>query len=109
MKVSVVATSLCVAAALTAPAAHCGQDSRGATLADRKGCYECHEVGRTVVGPGFTQIAARYRFDPGAKEKLTEIIRVGGRGHWGDRFNMWPHTDLTDNQARQLAEWVLEQ
>ena len=109
MKLGAILSVLWLVSVLAAAVAYPGEQSLGATLADKEGCYECHAVGRTVVGPAFTQIAAKYRFDPSAKQTLADVIRLGGRGHWGERFNMWPHGDLTDTQAEALAEWVLEQ
>lgn len=87
-----------------------GRDfEEGYALADSKGCFECHTVGRTDVGPSFSEIARRYRFDPLALERLPYVLRNGEVGHWGRRLPMWPQVNLTDDEIRQLVSWVLSQ
>jgi cytochrome c len=81
----------------------------GYALATDKGCFECHALGRTEVGPSFRAIARRYRFYPEARERLPYVIRGGSAGHWGDRFAMWPQTGLSAEEVRQLVDWVLSQ
>jgi cytochrome c len=81
----------------------------GNALANAKGCFECHALGRTEVGPSFRAIARRYRFDPEARERLPYVIRGGSAGHWGDRFAMWPQARLSDQEVKQLVDWVLSQ
>jgi cytochrome c551/c552 len=36
-------------------------------------------------------------------------LRFGGNRHWGERFNMWPQTNLGDEDAYVLVDWVLSQ
>jgi len=102
---------LAVCLALPAAAvADAGEDyARGFALATSKGCFECHAIGRQEVGPSFAAIAQRYRFDPQGRERLPAVVRGGSAGHWGERFVMWPQTQLTGQEARQLVDWVLAQ
>jgi cytochrome c len=87
-----------------------GEDyAGGLALATRKDCFECHAIGRREVGPSFAAIAERYRFDPEGRERLPLVVRGGSAGHWGERFVMWPQTQLTGAEARQLVDWVLAQ
>lgn len=81
----------------------------GYALADVKGCFECHALGRPEVGPSFRAVARRYRFDPAARERLPYAIRGGSAGHWGDRFPMWPQARLSEKEVKQLVDWVLSQ
>ena len=81
----------------------------GYTLASEKGCFECHALGQTEVGPSFRAVARRYRFDPEARAHLPYVIRGGSAGHWGERFAMWPQARLSDAEVRQLVDWVLSQ
>ena len=78
-------------------------------LAEEKGCFECHAIGWKLVGPAFTDVAARYRLDPQAREMLVDKVRFGGQRHWGERFNMWPQTNLSDEETYVLVDWVLSQ
>jgi cytochrome c len=95
-------------ATLLAPA-RAVDPGRGLALADKRGCLECHAVGWTHVGPGFSAIAARYRHQANAREMLVDKVRFGGTQHWGERFNMWPQTNVTDEEVYELVDWVLEQ
>jgi cytochrome c len=97
--------------ALPAPVvAGSGDDyARGFALAMRKDCFECHAIGRREVGPSFAAIAERYRFDPEGRERLPLVVRGGSAGHWGERFVMWPQTQLSDEDVRQLVDWILAQ
>ena len=81
----------------------------GYALANDKGCFECHALGRTEVGPSFAAVARHYRFDPEGRKRLPYVIRGGSAGHWGDRFAMWPQAGLSDEEVRQLVDWVLSQ
>jgi len=82
---------------------------RGYALAQDKGCFECHALGYRDVGPSFSAIAAHYRNDPGARQRLPYVIRGGSVGHWGERFAMWPQRQLSDTEVRILVEWILSQ
>jgi cytochrome c len=95
-------------AALLAPA-RAVDSASGLALADKRGCLECHAVGWTHAGPSFSAIAARYRQQADAREMLVDKIRFGGARHWGERFNMWPQTNVTDEEVYELVDWVLAQ
>jgi cytochrome c len=82
---------------------------RGYQLAESKGCFDCHALGYTDIGPSFRAIAQRYRFDPEHQDRLPYIIRGGSAGHWGERFVMWPQVRLTNQEVGQLVDWILSQ
>ena len=101
---------LIAALALPVAAASTGADfDSGYRLAQEKGCLDCHALGQTTVGPSFRAIAKRYRFNPQQPERLPAVIRGGSAGHWGDRFVMWPQPRLSDEEVRQLVDWILSQ
>ena len=88
----------------------------GLALATRLGCTACHGVDRTLVGPSFRAVAARYA--PGAAgnaggsaggtptARLLAKIKAGGSGTWGS-IPMPPQTQVTDPDARKVVEWIL--
>jgi len=82
---------------------------RGYALAGEKGCFDCHALGHDYVGPSFRSLAERYRHDPEARARLPSVIEAGSRGHWGERFHMWPQVHLTHEQIQRLVDWVLMQ
>jgi cytochrome c len=75
-------------------------------LADKNGCFACHGMQTKLVGPGFAEVAARYKGDSEAAERLGKKIREGGKGVWGP-VPMPAHGNLGEADARKLAEWVL--
>ncbi|MDM0052775.1 c-type cytochrome [Variovorax sp. J22R115] len=82
--------------------------SEAQALSQDYGCISCHGLVRKQVGPGFAQIAARYRNDPSAPAQLATRIRNGSVGSWG-RVIMPRQFKVTDSDAKALAEWVLSQ
>ncbi|MGV8804080.1 MAG: c-type cytochrome [Polaromonas sp.] len=77
-------------------------------LASAYGCMSCHGLVRKQVGPGFAQIAARYRGDAQAPMRLAGKIRNGGVGTWG-RVIMPRQSRVSEADALALARWVLSQ
>ncbi|WP_354685062.1 c-type cytochrome [Cupriavidus necator] len=76
-------------------------------LADKNGCFACHGMQSKLVGPGFAEVAAKYKGDNQAAERLAKKIREGGKGAWGP-VPMPPHGNLGERDAKRLAEWVLK-
>lgn len=91
------------AAVATAPAADPVQK-----LLTVNACTACHAVDKKLIGPGFREIAQRYRGDSGAAGKLARKIREGGSGAWGPT-PMPPHQHLGEADVRAMADWVLQQ
>lgn len=97
-----------------APLANLDRVSAAAPVADAEafakqyGCLSCHNVNVKVVGPAFKDVAAKYRNDPKAVEKITKQIHHGGSGKWGPVI-MPPFPMVTDAQAQMLARWILSQ
>ena len=79
-----------------------------ADLARRNACMACHGLVHKQVGPGFAQIAERYRNDPEAAARLAGKIRHGSVGTWG-RVIMPRQTQVSEADAQALAQWVLSQ
>lgn len=75
-------------------------------LAKASACTACHGVTDKVVGPGFREIAARYRGDPQAEAKLVVKLKAGGAGAWGS-VPMPPQPQLGDAEAKRLVQWIL--
>lgn len=93
-------------AALPLLAAPAVQASDGEALFKSKPCVACHTIDTKMVGPALTEIAARYNGDDGAVETLATHIKDGTQGNWGPV--PMPPNPVTDEEARTLAEWVLQ-
>ena len=79
------------------------QDAK--TLAGAKGCLACHKEDARLVGPGYNEVAAKYAGQDGAVDMLAAKIKAGGAGVWGPI--PMPPNNVTDEEAKLLAEWVL--
>ncbi len=77
-------------------------------LAQKNGCMGCHDMAKKLVGPGFAQVAARYKGDGQAPAQLAAKIRGGSQGTWG-RISMPQHPQVSQDDALSLARWVLSQ
>lgn len=76
-------------------------------LARKNDCLGCHAVAVKLVGPAFKDVAAKYAGQSDAAERLSESIRNGSVGKWGD-LPMPAHPKLSAADAKKLAEWVLK-
>ena len=75
------------------------------TLLAANGCMACHALDQKVVGPGFAEVAARYK----GKDNVAAVaanIRSGGAGKWGP-VPMPPFSQLSAADAATLAKYVL--
>lgn len=95
--------ALLMLAAITATA-----QTPPADLARKNGCLSCHGLVHKQVGPGFAQVAERYRNDSDAPARLAGKIRDGSVGTWG-RVIMPRQAHVSEADARALAQWVLSQ
>jgi cytochrome c len=93
------------AAGNKAPAAG-SENARLGQLAASTGCMACHGLQNKIVGPGYNQVAAKYKGDATAAGKLAAKIKAGGAGVWGS-VPMPPHPQLSDADAQALAQWIL--
>jgi cytochrome c len=78
------------------------------SIASERGCMSCHGMVRKQVGPGFAQIADRYRVDSSESSRLAAKIRNGSVGTWG-RVIMPQQPQVSDEEAKSLAAWILAQ
>jgi cytochrome c len=82
------------------------QESPGEKLIKANDCASCHAVDVRVVGPAYRDVANKYRRQPNAVQKLSQKIKQGGYGDWG-QVPMKPHPALTNAQLRQMVMWIL--
>jgi cytochrome c len=75
-------------------------------LAQAKGCMACHGVDKRLVGPGYQEIAAKYKGEAGADTKLAAKVKAGGSGVWG-AIPMPPNPGLSEEETASLVRWIL--
>ena len=68
-------------------------------------CTACHGVKNKIVGPGFNEIAAKYKDKADIQAYLVEKIKVGGSGVWGST-PMPPQAQLKDEDASAIPKWI---
>jgi cytochrome c len=102
MKIALVGCALVAGLALAATA------QADEKLAKSVGCMTCHGVDKKIIGPGFKEIAAKYRGTKGAEELLFKHVKYGSQGVWGS-IPMPPNKHLKDEDIRTLVRWTLTQ
>jgi cytochrome c5/cytochrome c551/c552 len=96
-------------AAAAAPAAKAGASldlQSGQAMMQKYGCAACHAVDKPVVGPAYSQVAAKYRGDNTAATKLEQKVKAGGSGVWG-AVPMPPNATVPDADIKALVSWIL--
>ena len=75
-------------------------------LATSKNGMACHAVDKKLVGPAYKDVAAKYKGDKTAVDKLATKIMKGGSGVWG-AVPMPANAQVNEADAKKLATWVL--
>jgi cytochrome c len=76
------------------------------SLATAKNCMGCHAIDKKILGPSYKDVAAKYKSDKAAPDKLAAKIVAGGAGSWGV-VAMPANPQVNDADAKRLALWVL--
>lgn len=77
-------------------------------LADRTGCFMCHQTGKNLLGPSWENVAERYRNNPDAEAHLMNKIANGGSGAWIEReMPGYPEKLLSQENRRALVKFIL--
>jgi len=101
--------SAAAAALLVSGQALAAMDDAAANAAMGKGgCNACHAVAKKIVGPSFADIAAKYKGDPKAVATLSEQVRKGGAGKWGQvPMPPSPPDKISEADLKAVVEWIL--
>jgi cytochrome c len=99
---------LCAAAAGAALAsgAHAADAKSGEALANASGCLACHSVDKKLIGPGYKDIADKYRGNKAAEADLARKVKGGSKGVWGD-IQMPANAHVKDEDIRAIVQWIL--
>ena len=76
------------------------------TLAQSKSCLACHAIDSKLVGPAYKDIAAKYKNDPLAEDRLSKKVIAGGGGVWGT-MAMPANPQVNASEAKILVQWIL--
>jgi cytochrome c len=74
----------------------------------KAGCNACHALDKKLIGPSFQEIAKKYKGDAKAVTLLSEKVRKGGTGNWG-QIPMPPNPPekISDTDLKSVVEWIL--
>lgn len=80
--------------------------SAGVTgVLNANGCTACHGMQQKLIGPGFSEIAAKHAARSDAKSYLADKIAKGGGGVWG-QIPMPPQPQLSKADLDAIAAWI---
>lgn len=90
--------------AVAAPAAMASEE-----IAKKAGCTACHAVDKKLVGPSYKDVAGKYKGQADALAKLSEKVRKGGSGVWG-QVPMPPNDagKINDSDLKAVVEWIMK-
>ena len=95
------------AGVLAASGASAALDNTSAEAMMKKdGCAACHTVDKKLVGPPYVEVAAKYKADKDALAKLSDKVKKGGVGVWG-QIPMPPNAQVSDADIKELVTWIL--
>ena len=101
MKLSAISALLATALLASASPARADQ-----ALANSKNCMSCHAVDKKLVGPAYRDVAAKYKADKAAPDRLAAKVMNGGGGVWG-AVPMPSNPQVNDAEARKIVSWIL--
>jgi cytochrome c len=76
-------------------------------LATKSTCIGCHNTDTKLVGPAYRDVAASYRNDPDAGNKLIAQMENGGSGKWGPVPMPALKGVVQPEDMQKLADWIL--
>lgn len=91
------------AVALVAGAAS-AQDAEA--LLKKYGCTACHAIDKKLIGPAYNEVAAKYKGQADAPEKLVAKVKSGGLGVWG-QIPMPPNPSVPDADLKLMVGYIL--
>ncbi|MFM1806536.1 MAG: hypothetical protein RL212_795 [Pseudomonadota bacterium] len=76
-------------------------------IATKNACMGCHAVDKKVVGPAYKDIAAKYKGQADAVDKLAKKVKAGGAGVWGP-VPMPANAGISEADAKTVVKWILD-
>lgn len=78
-------------------------------FAKQNSCLRCHGADKDKEGPAFKKVAAKFKADPKAKEKLLHHLTSGEKAKFADGHEE-PHMILKSDDSKaieNLINWIL--
>lgn len=74
-------------------------------VAKKNNCAACHKIDKKAVGPAWKDVAAKYKGDAAAWDKLADKIKKGGSGNWG-KMPMPPNPKVSDADMKEILDFI---
>jgi cytochrome c551/c552 len=78
----------------------------GKVLTQTMDCKSCHKEAEKSIGPAFTLVSAKYAKSPDASAYLSQKIKKGGSGVWGD-VAMAAHPNISETDLQQIIQYII--
>ncbi len=75
-------------------------------LLKKNACTACHAVDKKLVGPGYKEVAAKYKGQKDAAAKLADNVKKGSQGAWGP-IPMPPNPNVSDADVNAMIKFIL--
>jgi cytochrome c len=75
-------------------------------LFKKNNCATCHAPASHAIGPSIAQVAAKYKGQADAVQKMNAKVKAGGAGVWG-AIPMPPHAHVSDADIDVMVKWML--
>src|SRR3954466_4530095 len=87
------------------------QDAKaGEGVVKSSGCMKCHSVSAEKDGPSFKSVAAKYKGQADAEQKLTTHVTTSPKIKVGGKEETHPSVKSTDaKEISNLVQWILAQ
>ncbi|WP_136419032.1 MULTISPECIES: c-type cytochrome [Oxalobacteraceae] len=94
------------AATASAAGATSAAEPEGLAMAKKNACVACHGVENKIVGPGFNEIAAKYKGNATAESALIGKVKSGTSGVWG-AVPMPSQAHVNEAEIKTIVSWIL--
>ena len=81
-------------------------DHLGRLWMEESDCFTCHQVDKPDVGPAFSEIAQRYPNNKKTLLQLSEKVRQGSSGSWGQNV-MNAHPQLKEKELNMMLDYIM--
>lgn len=78
----------------------------GLALIEGADCLTCHKMDEKLVGPSYSDVAAKYPLSDENIAMLADKIIAGGKGNWGE-IPMSPHVGMSKENAKKMVAYIL--
>jgi cytochrome c len=75
-------------------------------LLKKNACTACHAIDKKLVGPGYKEVAAKYKGQKDALASLSDKVKKGGQGVWGP-IPMPPNAAVSDADIQAMVKYIL--